>query len=300
MVRSGAFFLVLAAAASCPMNAQIRLNFFEGEVSIAGQTLSRNDNPVIAPGTDVAAKAGRMEIYLAPGEFLRLGNQSAARIVSNDTLELTAGSAILDSVKAGAVAAPVTVRFGNSTVRTTTPGEYQFNFDPPSLRISRGEAEVTAGSRTQTMQASRNLIVLGTGSARPPESDTLLSIWSSNRRVMLSSLLSGPSQPQQPLYGPDVDVTAGQSASIGLLPLATYSPYPWYVPPLPYRPGSQFFGPSTSIWSPYNPYTRYPAATRPFIHPEPPPLSARPGFQPAPVFGGSGAGLHIPGPVIGH
>lgn len=281
------------------MQAQIRLNYFEGQATTAGRTLQQNDNAPIAPGTDVSTKIGRMEIYLAPGEFLRLGNQSSARIVSNDTLELTAGSAILDSVKAGAAPSPLTIRVRSSMVRTSTPGEYEFTVDPPGLRFSRGQAEVTAGGETKTIEASNNLVGLGTGSGNPPERDTLLSIWSSNRRILLSSLLSGSSRPQQPLYGPDNDVTTGPSASVGLLPLATYA-YPMYLPLRPYRPGSQFFGPSGSLWYPYYPYTHSPALTQPFIHPEPPPLAARPGFRTAPVFGGSGAGLHIPGPVIGH
>jgi len=295
MVRCGTWLLVFAAAAS----GQIRLNYFEGEASIAGQTLKQNDTEAIRPRTTVSTQAGRMETCLAPGVFLRLGNQSSARIVSSGTVELTGGSAILDSVEAGAAAAPLTIWIQSAVVRTGTPGEYQFTFDPPGLRFSRGQAEVSAGGETKTIEASGNSITLGTGSANPPEADTLLSIWSANRRILLSSLLSGSSQPQQPLYGPDNNVAAGQSSGAGLLPFEIES-WPWYVPLWPYRPGSQFFGSSNTIWFPNYPYNRYPAPARPFIQAVPPPITARPGIQPVPGFSGSGTGLYIPGPVIGH
>jgi hypothetical protein len=295
MVRSGAIFLLLAAAAS----GQIRVNFFEGEASLAGRQLQQNNNePVPAGATVASAQSGRVELFLARNVYFRLGNQSSARVISATEIELTAGAAIFDSVRAATVP-PFTIRVRNAAVRINSPGDFNIAFDPPRLAVSQGQADVTMNGQTNTVKAV-NSASLGTGSASPPPGDTLLDIWSTNRRILLSSLLSGSAaQPEQPLHGPDNDVTAGSSSSIGALPFSIYPyDYPYsYIPLEPYRPGSQFYGPSSSYWFPYY---RYPAPAKPYIHPVPSGIYAGPRFEPAaPDFDG-GAGLHIPGPVVGH
>lgn len=292
-MRSAAFLLLLAVAAS----GQIRLNYFEGEASIAGQPLKQNNNESIPAGATVAtAQSGRLELFLAPNVYFRLGNQSSARVISPTEIELTAGAAVFDSVRAGTFS-PFTIRVRNAAVRISSPGDFDFSFDPPRLAVSQGQAEVTVNGQTKTVEAV-NTASLGTGSASPPAPDTLLDIWSDNRRILLSSLLSGNAQPEQPLYGPETDVTAGATPSIGVMPFSIYPyDYPYAYEPLwPYRPGSQFFGPSSTYWFPYY---RYPAPARPYIHPGPG-IYENPRFEPGvPGFGG-GAGLPIPGPVIGH
>ncbi len=226
-----------------------KLSYFEGDVAVNGQTQTRNDGAVFAPGTTLSTTGGRIEIQLAPDVYARLGNQSSLRIVSDNALQL-----VIDSVRANSV--NVEMRVGDSVERISKPGEYEFGAEP----------------------------------------DSLLSIWSTNRRIRLFSRLTGSTQPEQPLIGPNTDLTAGISASVGLIPL-TGIPQLMYQPIRPYRPGSQFFGPSYAYWYPYYSYppTLRPPGPQRFRPVMPTPsIGLRPGVT---TFNG---GLHIPGPVIGH
>jgi hypothetical protein len=212
-------------------------------------------------------------------------------------MALLFGTAIVDSVQASSQAPTVTIAVRDSAVRIHTPGEYELDFSPPQLKVSRGEAEVVRNGQSTTLRAAEAAwpLVPGAAGQPPAESDTLLDIWSANRRIALSSHLSGSSQPEQPLAGPDNDVSVPSSVTLGLLPLTgIYEPL--YTPIRPYRPGSQFFGPGYGYWNPYYTYPEpapHPQRYRP-IEPLPP----SPG--PTPVEPGFVGGTHVPGPVIGH
>src|ERR1700675_5152630 len=78
------------------------IHFFEGAVYLGDQPLESHLGrfPSVPQGAELRTAEGRAEVLLTPGVFLRLGEQSAIRMVANDLadtqVELRAGSAIVD------------------------------------------------------------------------------------------------------------------------------------------------------------------------------------------------------------
>jgi hypothetical protein len=169
-----------------------------------------------------------------------------------------------------------------AAVELTARGDYRFDFEPPQLSIYRGAAQISRNGQVTEAGQSPKPFPLGSGGQTAPNPDTLLDIWSTNRRIRLSGVLAGARLPEQPPEQPPVedhsDVTA-PSSWIGLIPL-TGVPQLMYTPIRPYRPGSEFYGPASG-------FVPYAAPYRP--------LGVRPAV---PHFGGGGP--HLPGPVIGH
>src|SRR5579863_5103054 len=79
------------------------IHFFEGEVYLGDQFLESHLGrfPSVPPGGELRTGAGRAEVLLTPGVFLRMGERSVIRLVANglaDTqVQLEAGSVIVDS-----------------------------------------------------------------------------------------------------------------------------------------------------------------------------------------------------------
>src|ERR1700722_2311582 len=103
-----ALSLVLALASSAAPQSVISVragivNDAEGAVFINGQPLSKKFGtfPSVHEGSDLYTQDGRAEIQLAPNVFLRVGMNSAVRMVSSDLsdtqLRILNGSAIFDS-----------------------------------------------------------------------------------------------------------------------------------------------------------------------------------------------------------
>jgi hypothetical protein len=282
-MRFGALLFFAAIAAF----GQARLNYFEGEVILNGQKLERNDAQAIPPGaTLTTTTTGRVEVFLAPDVYLRVGEQASVRIGSD--IELVNGSAVIDSARASDNVSRVTVKVGGASVQFTKPGDYRLDSEPPQLMIYRGAAQVSQNGQITPAIQSQKALPLGQPGQATPNPDTLLDIWSTNRRIRLSSVSTGARPPEQPLTDDHSDVTA-PSSLIGLLPL-TGVPELMYTPIRPYRPGSPFYGPSSGFLYPY--YRPY----QPFSAPYRTPVIRPPGVPRFPGIGGP----HIPGPVIGH
>jgi hypothetical protein len=122
--------------------------FFEGSVFIEDQPLEQKFGrfPNIGEGRDLRTAQGRAEVLLTPGVFLRIGDNSAIRMLSNklsDTqVALLGGSAILESKEAG-TGSPVTLTYKNWQVRVPEPGVYRIDSEPPQLRVYKGKVEVS-------------------------------------------------------------------------------------------------------------------------------------------------------------
>ncbi len=84
------------------------VNFFEGVVFLDGQPLERKSGtfPRLREGSTLVTESGRAEVLLTPDTYIRIGETSSIRMISNDIddtrVELLSGSAILDSAQAPA------------------------------------------------------------------------------------------------------------------------------------------------------------------------------------------------------
>lgn len=132
------------------------LYFFEGSVSLGGQPLEQKfgNFPDLGEDRELRTGQGRAEVLLTPGVFLRIGDNSAIRMVSQqltDTrVELLRGSAILE-VNQTAPDTAVTLIYKQWQVRAPQSGVYRIDSEPAQLRVYRGQAEVSTSGKTETM-----------------------------------------------------------------------------------------------------------------------------------------------------
>ena len=82
------------------------LNFSEGAVFINNQPVKQQTGafPTVQEGSDLLTQSGRAELLLTPSAYLRIGQNSAVRMLSTkltDTrVEFLYGSAMLDATEA--------------------------------------------------------------------------------------------------------------------------------------------------------------------------------------------------------
>jgi hypothetical protein len=144
------------------------VNYFEGSVLL-------DNNPVepkpgrfaeIKPGSEFRVAAGRAEILLTPGVYLRMGSGSAIRMVSNllvDTrVELLDGPAIIDAAEPSPQTS-VTMILENYQVHVRKAGRYRMDTLPLELGVTDGDAEVTSEDAKPTIVESGHLLHLLSG-----------------------------------------------------------------------------------------------------------------------------------------
>jgi FecR protein len=94
---------------------------------------------------------GRAEVLLTPATFLRVGSNSAIRMLSNkldDTrVELLRGSAVLDQGTDALADTSVTIVYNLDQVQIKKPGRYRFDSEPPQVKVESGEAQVTGNGK---------------------------------------------------------------------------------------------------------------------------------------------------------
>ncbi|HVP46047.1 MAG TPA: hypothetical protein VMT32_05665 [Bryobacteraceae bacterium] len=129
------------------------VHFFEGAVYVGDHPLVRQFGtfPDIPEGAELRTAQGRVEVLLTPDVILRIAENTAIRMLSNDLsdtrVELLNGSGILESADAHPDNS-VTMIYRNWRVRFRHPVVYRIDSEPPGLRVNRGEAEVSADKGT--------------------------------------------------------------------------------------------------------------------------------------------------------
>ena len=114
--------------------------------------------PDIKENQEFRTEEGRAEILLTPGVFLRLGERSAIRMLSNrltDTrVEVLAGSAMIECSDVPKDNSIQAVYKGNA-IRLAKQGLYRIDTQPARLRVYEGEAVVTDGSGQLTVRGGK-------------------------------------------------------------------------------------------------------------------------------------------------
>jgi hypothetical protein len=134
------------------------LHYFEGDLTLDGQT------PHPKPGTfaevkenqDLQTEVGRAEVLLTPGVFLRLGENTGIRMLSNkltDTrVEFLKGSAIVDFVEV-AKDNQVSMNYQDYKVTFVKKGIYRFDSGAAAeFKVYTGEAIVSHGTSTVNLK----------------------------------------------------------------------------------------------------------------------------------------------------
>ncbi len=166
----GLSVLALAGLVSClPVAAQQLISaksglihYTEGDVKIGNQAASPNNGTFqsLSNGKELATFEGRAEMLLGPGQFVRLNENSAVRMVSNKLdstrVDLLKGSILVEMVDADKNA-PVTIGFGGNTIELRKAGLYRIDASDARLRVFEGEAVVMANGQTVTAKKSKEI-----------------------------------------------------------------------------------------------------------------------------------------------
>jgi hypothetical protein len=124
------------------------LNYIEGGVYLNGSQVSdKGLRSVFLNANDtLSTEVGKAEVLLTPGVFLRLGDNSAVKMISpslTDTqVEVTRGEAMIEA--AGLVKDnDITVLDRQGTIKLQKEGLYRFTADePPTAGVLEGKAQV--------------------------------------------------------------------------------------------------------------------------------------------------------------
>lgn len=138
------------------------LNYVEGQVSIGDQTVGTNDigSAQVQADQTISTSNGKAELLLTPGVFLRLGDNSAVRMISPslDTTEVSVeeGNAMLE-VSQIYPQNDIRISQDGVTARIEKTGLYAFDAQQRQIRVFDGKTEVQAGDRNVTVKGGREL-----------------------------------------------------------------------------------------------------------------------------------------------
>jgi len=170
------------------------IHYVEGTVYVNGKVIQAKtgDFVTLRPGEELRTATGRAEVLLTPGAFLRIGNQSAVRMVENrlsDTrLELRSGAATIECdllLKDNRL----TMVVGSGTISVNKHGLYRFNANPAEVRVYDGEAVVQTASGQLKLKKGKRAQLDGTLVAAKfdPKKGDMLDAWGSQRSALLAS-----------------------------------------------------------------------------------------------------------------
>jgi hypothetical protein len=123
------------------------VNYIEGSASIDGRQLNQQSvgYAQLEPGHVLQTANGRAELLLTPGVFLRVGDNTAVRMISpnllNTQIELDHGRADIE-VDEIHPRNDIQVAQGGTNTRLLKDGFYAFDADKDTVRVFKGEAEL--------------------------------------------------------------------------------------------------------------------------------------------------------------
>ena len=265
-MRNSLIGVGLALLAGYSLSAQQVVSAHSGVIHQAdGQVMVDDKNvelkfgqfPELKPNQELRTEDGRAEILLTPGSFLRVGENSAIRMISNrltDTqIEVLSGSAMVECeqlLKDNAI----TLIYKENKMLLEKAGLYRVDSDPARFRVYEGEAIVRGESGQLTLKTAKETPLNGvlTASKFDNEVGDELYRWSKRRSNDLSvANVSAARSAYSSDYGSYGDFYSGYGgwAFNPWFGMFTFVPYSGIL----YSP----FG--YSFWSPYNAYYYAPA-----------------------------------------
>jgi hypothetical protein len=161
----GSFFL--AAILSAPAWAATpalpgTVNYVEGQAAIGTAALSAKSvgSANLEAGQTLTTQAGKAEILLTPGVFFRIGDNSAATMVSpnltNTEMALSKGQAMVEVAEIHNDNL-LRVQEDGATAQLLKTGVYGFDADSGDVRVFKGEAMVQDGDRQVKVKSGHEL-----------------------------------------------------------------------------------------------------------------------------------------------
>lgn len=168
LILGAVFTLPAAASSSSPANAVPgTVNYVEGQASIGNQALNTKSVGVqLEPGQALHTENGKAEVLLAPGMFLRLGDNTSANMISPDLtdtqLAVNVGEALVE-VDEIYPQNDVRITENGVSTRLLKNGLYDFDANHDQVRVFSGKAAVVDGDQTVTVKAGHELTLNSSG-----------------------------------------------------------------------------------------------------------------------------------------
>jgi hypothetical protein len=250
------------------------INYLEGTTFLEGQPLSSKDvgQATLEAGQELRTDKGKAEILLTPGVFLRLGSNSAVKMISPD---LTLTQVELEKGRAGIEVDEIhdqnnlQVIDAGVTTRLDKKGYYEFDADQPAAMVFKGEARTqVADGNWRKIKGGHELLLTGgaNGQSLAKEKSGDFDTGAPDDLYQWSSLRS------QYLAESNNQI-AGEYASEGYGPGWYWNPYGW---------GYTFIG-AGPFYSPFG-WGFYPFGWDPWYG----------------GWGWYGGGYRVHGPYVGH
>jgi hypothetical protein len=152
------------------------LNYVEGQATIGNETLSAKSigSVNLQTGQTVTTGNGKDEILLTPGVFLRVGDNSAATMVSpnltNTEVSLSKGQAMVEVAEIHKDNV-LRVQEDGATTQLLKSGLYAFNVDQASVQVYKGEALVQENDRYVKVKGGHGLDINNSANLRTTKFD---------------------------------------------------------------------------------------------------------------------------------
>src|ERR1700689_935813 len=164
MLTAFVFLAIPAIAASSAVPGM--LNYVEGQVAVAGQTVTSHSvgSVQVEPNQVLETGQGRAELLLTPGVFLRVGDNSAVRLIppglADTRVELLRGQSFVEVAELFNDNNLWVMMNGTST-RLDKQGLYAFNAGTQLVQVFDGEATVQQGDRHKDLKKEHELALNG-------------------------------------------------------------------------------------------------------------------------------------------
>ncbi|HEX4137680.1 MAG TPA: hypothetical protein VHY84_23930 [Bryobacteraceae bacterium] len=173
------------------------LHYFQGDVSIDGAPVEAKVGKFseVKEQSILRTSQGRAEVLLTPGVFLRVGENTAIKMLDNRLLstrvEILSGSAIVESddPQMSVKDSPVSLIYKDYEIRMVKHGLVEIESDPAQMKVYKGEAVVTTASDRATVKEGHLLpfsAALLTESFNDKVGDDLY-IWARDRSQSISA-----------------------------------------------------------------------------------------------------------------
>lgn len=182
------------------------VNFVEGQATLDGRAISSSavGSAQMQAGDVLETTNGRAEVLLSPGVFLRVGQNSAIRMVSpdliNTQLAVERGTAL---VEADQLHKESNIRILDNGSQTTFEknGLYRFSAEntTPSVAVYDGKAQVQESDRTVELKSGHEVLLNGPAKTqkfdkKQTENNDQLYAWSKMRSEYMSEASAATSR----------------------------------------------------------------------------------------------------------
>ncbi len=248
------------------------IHYTEGSVTVDGKQVENKNSEFssLLVNQELRTGEGRAELLLTPGAFLRVGENSAVRMVStalSDTqVEVLKGSALVEVTELGKENAIAVLSHG-ATLQIEKAGIYRVDSDPARFQVYDGQAFVSQGETRLSLKKGKEFLLGGDTVASAKSFDTKdtddLYRWSARRSsyVAMANVALAKAAQSDSFFGGGSCYSGcwGYNSAFGMysfLPFGgiAYSPF-----------GYTYWNPYSSFYAPYYYYPGgfYPVASSP-------------------------------------